>query len=70
MNKELVDIIQSVVGNKELVITEETEIIDDLELSSLEFFDLITRVENHFNIKVSDRELQELETVGDIVRLL
>lgn len=70
MNEELIEIIRSVTENEEIGITEETELVDDLELSSLEFFSLVTQVENHFGIKISDREVQELETVGDLMELI
>lgn len=70
MNTELMDIILSVIEDKNIEITEESEFIDDLGLSSMEFFHLITLVENHFHIKISDRQVQELETVGDIQELL
>ncbi len=70
MNEVLIEIIRSVTDNKEVEITEETELVDDLELSSLEFFSLITQVENQFRVKISDRDVQELETVGDLLALL
>lgn len=70
MNEALIEIIRSVTENEEIEITEETELVDDLELSSLEFFSLVTQIENRFQIKISDREVQELETVGDLVALL
>lgn len=70
MNEALIEIIRSVTENEEIEITEDTELVDDLELSSLEFFSLVTQIENRFRIKISDREVQELETVGDIVELI
>lgn len=70
MNEVLSEIIRSVTDNKEVEITEETELVDDLELSSLEFFSLITQVENQFRVKISDRDVQELETVGDLLELI
>ena len=70
MNEALIEIIRSVTENEEIEITEEIELVDDLELSSLEFFSLVTQIENRFQIKISDREVQELETVGDLVALL
>ena len=36
----------------------------------MEFFNLITLIENSFHIKISDREIQELETVGDVLELV
>lgn len=69
MRDELFELIESVL-EEDVEITEESEIIDDLGLSSMEFFNLITLIESNFNIKISDREIQELETVGDVLELV
>ena len=70
MKDELIKIIRAVTENEDIEITEETELVDDLELSSLDFFSLVTQIETEFQIKISDRDVQELETVGDIIDLL
>lgn len=72
MNSRLKELIQEVLDDEgiETQITEDSEFIDDLELSSLAFFHLITIVENTFNIKISDREVQELETVGELAEIV
>lgn len=69
MRDKLFELIESVV-EEEIELTEDAEIIDDLGLSSMEFFNLITLIENSFHIKISDREIQELETVGDVLELV
>lgn len=69
MREKLFELIESVLDD-EMELTEEAEIIDDLGLSSMEFFNLITLIENSFHIKISDREIQELETVGDVLELV
>lgn len=70
MDEKLKEIIYSVIEDQEMEITEESEFIDDLGLSSMEFFNLITLIENSFHIKISDRQVQELETVGDIIDII
>lgn len=70
MNEKLKEIIYSVIADQDIELTEETEFVDDLGLSSMEFFNLITLIENHYNIKISDRQIQELETVGDIIDII
>lgn len=69
MREKLFELIESVL-DEEVELTEDAEIIDDLGLSSMEFFNLITLIENSFHIKISDREIQELETVGDVLELV
>ena len=70
MDEKLKEIIYSVVEDKDMEITEDSEFIDDLGLSSMEFFNLINLIENSYHIKISDRHIQELETVGDIIEII
>lgn len=70
MEEKLLRIIQSVVADEDIEITEESEFIDDLGLSSMDFFNLISLVENEYDIKISDRDMQELETVEDLIDLI
>lgn len=51
-------------------ITKESRIMEDLELSSLEFFSMIAELEAEFNIKITEREIQSLTTIGDIVEMV
>lgn len=43
---------------------------EDLDISSMEFFSLMTEIEQEFGIRVSDRDLQKISTVGDVVRMV
>lgn len=52
------------------LITEESRFLDDLELSSLDFFSLISEIESEFNIHITELEIQRLVTVGDLLRVL
>ena len=70
MDEKLKEIIYSVVEDKDMEITEDSEFIDDLGLSSMEFFNLINLIENSYHIKISDRQIKELETVGDIIEII
>lgn len=51
-------------------ITEESRILEDLELSSLDFFSMMTEIEQEFDIKITERELKEFVTVGDVLRIV
>lgn len=52
------------------LITEESRFLDDLELSSLDFFSLISEIELEFNIHITELEIQRLVTVGDLLHVL
>ena len=51
-------------------ITPETNIIDDLGADSLDVVELITTMEDEFDIIVTDERIRELFTVGDIAKFL
>lgn len=70
MTEELLEVIREAMTEDDVEITEESEFVDDLGLSSMEFFNLISLIEERFHVKFSDREIQNLETVGDVVELL
>ena len=70
MIEELLEVIREAMTEDDVEITEESEFVDDLGLSSMEFFNLISLIEERFHVKFSDRDIQNLETVGDVVELL
>ena len=57
-------------GEEEVTFSEETSIMDDLEFSSLEFFSLITTLEEELDIKITERELQTIVTIGDVIAIV
>ncbi|OUQ16207.1 hypothetical protein B5E84_12590 [Lachnoclostridium sp. An14] len=48
----------------------ETSVMADMELSSLEFFQFICQIEDAFGIRISERELNQIDTLGDIEDLI
>ena len=40
---------------------------DDLHIESLDFYSLLANLEKQFRIRIPERVLAEVETVGDIV---
>ena len=51
-------------------ITEDTNIVDDLGADSLDVVELMTTLEQDFDLLISDESLNELHTVGDIVKYI
>jgi acyl carrier protein len=68
--KQLQDLIRDYTGNKELVITEESSLVNDLELSSLDIISLIGNVEDAFDIQIEDEDIANLLTVKDVVNYI
>ena len=54
----------------DLPITEHTRLADDLKLDSLAVMDFVMALENRFDLVIPMDELTEVETVGDLARLL
>ncbi|SDA17162.1 acyl carrier protein [Ruminococcus sp. YE71] len=48
-------------------VTAEASIIDDLGADSLDVVDLISSVEDEFDIEIPDEKVEGIKTVGDIV---
>jgi len=42
----------------------------DMDVDSLDLVELVTALEDRFNVKIADGELKEISGVGDAVRLV
>ncbi len=51
-------------------ITTETSIQDDLGADSLDVVDLLMVIEGEFDLEVPDTEIENLKTVGDLVKYI
>ena len=51
-------------------ITSETRFIEDLELNSYDFANIIGKLEEILDIEIPDRDLRNLETIGDVEEYL
>ena len=49
---------------------EDISIMSDMELSSLDFFSFISIVEEYFNIRISERQLKRIDTLGDLMEVI
>lgn len=54
-------------GIDEAQITADTRIIEDLGADSLDLVDMLTIIEDDFNIVIPDEAAMNMRTVGDIV---
>lgn len=52
------------------IITEDSNLVDDLDADSLTVIDLVMCLEDEFGIEVPDTEVENLKTVGAIVRYI
>ena len=51
-------------------VTMEANITDDLGADSLDMVDLVMSLEEEFDVEVPDEEVENIKTVGDIVKFI
>lgn len=51
-------------------VTDETRLVADLELDSIDVAELVAQIEDHFGVLLPTESLPEIRTVGDIARRL
>lgn len=49
---------------------EDVSIMSDMELSSLDFFAFISTVEETFGVRISERQLKRIDTLGDLINTI
>jgi acyl carrier protein len=57
-------------GVDEDKVTMDASIIDDLGADSLDVVDLIMSLEEEFDIEIPDEDVENIKTVGDIVKYI
>jgi acyl carrier protein len=67
MLEKIAQILRDYKENQELVITEGTE-FEALELDSLDFVELIMKMEDEFSVSIDDEA--EIKTVGELMKII
>lgn len=70
MIEKLTKIICEHTGNNDITITEDTVLIADLGLNSLDLVNLACIVEDEFDIEIPDRAIKDFKTVGDVITFI
>lgn len=68
--QELKNILKDTVTVEEEEITLESDLVNDLNLDSLDLVDLALSVEQVFGFEFSDEQLQQIKTVKDVVDII
>jgi acyl carrier protein len=55
-------------NKKKLVLSEDTALVADIGLSSLEVMEFIEKIEDHFDISIPLNILPDVNTIGDLAR--
>ena len=51
-------------------ITKESELLEDLGISSMDVLLLLSGIEEEFSIKISEKETRKIYTVGDVADII
>ncbi|MBR2711903.1 MAG: acyl carrier protein [Bacilli bacterium] len=70
MEERVINIISSVCEIDKKDIKLDSNLVNDLELESLDVVDLVVAFEKEFNIKIDDKDIKQFQTVEDIVKYL
>ena len=68
--EKIVAIIEDVADIPKDEIEESSSFMDDLDLASLELMSIVSKIEKEFSIKILEKELLSIGTVGDMVKLI
>jgi acyl carrier protein len=69
--QEYLDFMYSALGSlnkRNVVLTETTDLVADIGLSSLEVMEFIEKIEDHFDISIPLNILPDVNTVGELAR--
>ena len=64
------DIIGEQLDVEEDAVTMEASITEDLGADSLDVVDLVMSIEESFDVEIPDEEVENIKTVGDIVKYI
>ena len=64
------DIVVDQLDADENDVTMESSIVDDLGADSLDVVDLVMSIEEGFDVEIPDEEVENIKTVGDIVKYI
>lgn len=70
MEKKIKEILSEISGIPASEITRDTRITGDLGMTSFDLADTVITVEETYGLRIPDERFSDLETVGDIMRII
>ena len=67
MEKEVIELISDTLEIDKKIINKDTNLLKDLDVESLDLVDLVTAFEDKYGVEIADKDIKDLQTVGDIV---
>ncbi len=70
MLEKIRDMLYPLLDDKSIIIDENTVLLKDLGLDSFTLIELISDVEDEFEIAISDKKIKELVTIADVIKCI
>lgn len=68
MKDKVINLIAETLDIDKKIINEKTNLVKDLEVESLDLVDLVGAFEEEFGVEIADKDIKNLQTVGDIIK--
>ena len=68
MKDKVINLIAETLDVDKKQINEKTNLVKDLEVESLDLVDLVGAFEEEFGVEIADKDIKNLQTVGDIIK--
>ena len=66
----IIDYWKQMIDDEDIEVLPESNLMDDLELSSLEMFNSLLHLEDTYDISIPERALKRMITIGDVAQVL
>lgn len=70
MKEEVINLISKTLEVDKKLLNENTNLIADLDVESLDLIDLVSAFEEKYGMEIPDQDIKGLQTVGDIIKYL
>lgn len=68
MLEEIKELVAESLGAEVNDLTENTNLKEDLDADSLDLFDMVSTLEDKYDVEIPAEDLENIQTIGDIVK--
>lgn len=70
MKNKVINLIAETLDVDKAKLNEKTNLVEDLDVESLDLVDLVGAFEEEFGVVIQDKDIKSLQTIGDIVNYI
>ena len=70
MKNKVINLIAETLDVDKEKLNEKTNLVEDLDVESLDLVDLVGAFEEEFGVEIQDKDIKSLQTVGDIIEYI